>query len=138
MTRKIHITSKDRDRLLKIIGKEREFNISKNGEHLTSLEQELNSAQIVTSQEVPSNVITMNSKFLLKDLDTNEEMEYTLVYPSEANLAEDKISVLAPVGTAVLGYREGDKFEWKVPNGSIHLKVEKILYQPEAAGDYEL
>lgn len=138
MARKIHITSVDRDRLLRLIGKEREFNNVINKEYLKNLELELASAQIVISQEIPKDVITMNSKVLLKDTSTAEEMVYSLVYPSEANLVEDKISILAPVGTAILGYREGDIIEWKVPDGLINLKVEKILYQPEAAGDYEL
>lgn len=137
MSRKIHITSVDRDRLLKLIGKEREFNNIISREYLKNLEQELTNANVVTSQEIPKDVITMNSKVLLRDVDSNEEMEYLLVYPSEANLVEDKISILAPVGTAILGYREGDIIEWKVPDGIINLKVEKILYQPEAAGDYD-
>lgn len=105
---------------------------------MENLERELNNAKIVISQDIPHNVITMNSKVLLKDMDTGEEMVYTLVYPSEANLIEDKISIFAPVGTAILGYREGDIFEWKVPDGFINLKVESILYQPEAAGNFEL
>lgn len=138
MSRKIHITSVDRDRLLKLIGKEREFNSVISKQYLKNLEEELTNAQIITSEEIPKDVITMNSKILLRDIDANEEMIYTLVYPAEANLAEDKISVLAPVGTAILGYREGDIIEWKVPDGIINLKVEKILYQPEAAGDYHL
>jgi len=123
--------------LLKLIGKEREFNNIISREYLKNLEQELTNANVVTSQEIPKDVITMNSKILLRDVDSNEEMEYLLVYPSEANLVEDKISILAPVGTAILGYREGDIIEWKVPDGIINLKVEKILYQPEAAGDYD-
>ncbi|KGP77087.1 GreA/GreB family elongation factor [Desulfosporosinus sp. Tol-M] len=138
MARKIYITSIDRDRLLKLIGKEREFNNTSNREYLNNLEKELNNAQIVTSQEVPNDVITMNSKVLLIDLDTEEEMIYTLVYPQEANLIEDKISILAPVGTAILGYRAGDIIKWKVPDGVVNLKVEEILYQPEAVGNYEL
>lgn len=138
MSRKIYITSVDRDRLLKLIEKEREFTNTKNKEYLKNLEQELNDAQIVISHEIPNDVITMNTKVLLKDMDTGEEMVYTLVYPSEANLVEDKISILAPVGTAILGYREGNIFKWKVPDGYINLKVESILFQPEAAGDFEL
>jgi regulator of nucleoside diphosphate kinase len=138
MARKIYITSVDRDRLLKLIGKEREFNTALNKDYLNNLEKELENAKIVTSEQVPNNVVTMNSKVLLKDMDASEEMIYTLVYPQDANLIEDKISILAPVGTAILGYQEGDILEWKVPDGVVNLKVEKILYQPEAAGDYEL
>lgn len=80
----------------------------------------------------------MNSKIILKDLDLGEETTYTLVYPGEADLSENKISVLAPIGTAILGFREGDEIDWKVPAGIVKLEVKKIIYQPEAAGNYEL
>ncbi len=137
MSRIIYITNTDQIRLKKLIDKEKEFNIG-NKEYLINLEQELDRANIVTSQEVPPDVITMNSEVLLKDLDTEEEMVYTLVYPEEADLLNDKISILAPVGTAILGYRIGDVLEWKVPDGVVKLKVEKLLYQPEASGDFDL
>lgn len=138
MARTIDITSVDRERLLKLINKEREFGMAKNKDYLKDLEQELNRANIVAPEIIPPDAITMNSKVLLRDLDSGEEITYTLVYPEEANLLEDKISILAPVGTAILGFREGDVFDWKVPAGIVKLKVEKILYQPESAGDYEL
>jgi len=80
----------------------------------------------------------MNSKVRLKDLDSGEEVIYSLVFPNDANVAENKISVLAPVGTALIGYRVGDPIEWKVPRGLKRLKIEEILYQPERAGDYHL
>ena len=137
MSRIIYITNTDQIRLKKLIDKEKEFNIG-NKEYLINLEQELDRANIVTSQEVPPDVITMNSEVLLKDLDTEEEMVYTLVYPEEADLLNDKISILAPVGTAILGYRIGDVLEWKVPDGVVKLRVEKLLYQPEASGDFDL
>lgn len=138
MSRKISITAVDQERLLKLINKEREFGSAKNKEYLKDLEQELNNADVVPSEKIPSDAITMNSKVMLKDLETAEETIYTLVYPEDADLLEDKISVLAPVGTAILGYREGDIIDWKVPDGVVQLKVERILYQPEAAGDYHL
>jgi len=138
MSRKICITASDRERLLKLIRKEREFGSAKNKEYLKDLEQELSRAEVLPSTQIPANAITMNSKVLLKDLETGEETVYTLVYPEDADLSEDKLSVLAPVGTAILGYREGDTIDWKVPGGIVRLKVEKLLYQPEAAGDYHL
>jgi regulator of nucleoside diphosphate kinase len=61
-----------------------------------------------------------------------------VVFPSEADSEQGKISILAPVGTALLGYRVGDTVEWKLPGGLRRLKIERILYQPEAAGDYHL
>jgi len=138
MSRKICITASDRERLLKLIRKEREFGSAKNKDYLKDLEQELSRAEVLPSTQIPANAITMNSKVLLKDLETGEETVYTLVYPEDADLSEDKLSVLAPVGTAILGYREGDTIDWKVPGGIVRLKVEKLLYQPEAAGDYHL
>jgi regulator of nucleoside diphosphate kinase len=80
----------------------------------------------------------MNSRVGLVDLDTEEEMVYTLVFPHEADITQSKISVLAPIGTAILGYRVGDTLTWQVPDGMRRLRVKQILYQPEAAGDYHL
>ena len=78
------------------------------------------------------------SKVRLKDLVSGESNTYSLVFPTEADFAEGKISVLAPIGTAILGYKQGDTIEWSVPSGVRKLKVEEILYQPEAAGDNNL
>lgn len=138
MVRTIDITFKDRERILKLIEREKEFGTGRNKELLKDLEQELNRANIVSSENIPRESITMNSRVLLKDLPLGEETIYTLVYPEDANLAENKISVLAPIGTAILGFREGDVIDWKVPAGTVQLKVEKILYQPEASGNYDL
>lgn len=137
MSRQIFITEKDKIRLQKLINEAKEFHQGSE-EYLNNLERELNRAQLVASKDIPNNVITMNSKVVLKDLDSGEEMVYTLVYPQEANLLEDKISVLAPVGTAIIGLREKDVIDWKIPDGTVRLEVEKILYQPEAAGDFDL
>lgn len=133
----IRITELDRQRLIDLIVK------AQSGEYrgsiyLEKLRGELDRAQIVTPQEIPADVITMNSRVVLLDLDSGESETYTLVYPEHANTAEGKISILAPIGTAMLGYRVGDVFEWEVPAGKRRFKIEKILYQPEAAGDYEL
>ncbi len=102
------------------------------------LENELNRGKVVNPREIPGNVITMNSEVSLQDLDDNEEIVYRLVFPAEADAERGWISVLAPIGTALLGYKEGDVIEWKVPSGVVKLKVTKIVYQPEAAGDYHL
>lgn len=138
MARTIHITSIDCERLLNLINEEREFGTAKKKDFLKDLELELNRANIEPPEMIPPDIITMNSKVLLRDLESEEETIYTLVYPEDADLFEDKISVLAPVGTAILGFREGDIIDWDVPDGIVKLKVEKILFQPEAAGDYEL
>jgi regulator of nucleoside diphosphate kinase len=105
---------------------------------LRGLQSELEHASVVKSEDVPPDVITMNSKARLSDLDTGEEMVFTLVFPNNASIEHNRISVVAPIGTAMLGQRVGDEFEWEVPAGSVRLRVDEVLYQPEAAGDYHL
>ncbi len=134
----IYITELDRQRLEKLIRLAGELSRRANHLYLARLEEELERAETVAPQDAPPDVITMRSKVRLTDLNTGEEMIYTLVFPVEANYEEGKISVLAPVGTAMLGYRVGDSIEWQVPSGLRRLKVEELLYQPEAAGDYNL
>lgn len=106
--------------------------------YLEDLEAELARGRVVAPTKVPPDVVTMNSRVQLVDLDTQEEMVYTLVYPQDADITQSKISVLAPIGTAMLGYRVGDTFLWQVPDGVRRLQVKQVLYQPEAAGDYHL
>jgi regulator of nucleoside diphosphate kinase len=65
-------------------------------------------------------------------------MTYTLVFPSEADIKQRKISILAPIGTAILGYQVGDTVIWQVPAKQRRIKIHRILYQPEASGDYHL
>jgi len=135
--RAIYITEYDMMRLRNLLEDEKASGY-RGRDDLKELEAELNRGTVVAPQEVPGDVVTMNSKARLMDLDTGEEMIYTLVFPSDADIEQNKISVLAPIGTAMLGYRIGDTFEWKVPEGLRRLRVEEILYQPEAAGDYHL
>jgi regulator of nucleoside diphosphate kinase len=102
------------------------------------LEEEFDRAEVVEPKDIPPDVITMRSTVRLNDLSTGEEMVYWLAFPTEANCDEGRISILAPVGTAMLGYRGGDVIEWEVPSGVRRLKVGKIPYQPESKGDYHL
>lgn len=104
--------------------------------YVQKLERELDRARIVEPQSVPENIITMNSTVRLVDLETCEDLVLTLVYPDQSNIAEGKISVIAPVGTAILGCKKGDTVEWEVPDGVRAFKVDHILFQPEAAGEY--
>jgi len=100
---------------------------------MKALQEELARAEIVEPNDLPIDVITMNSRAELLDLDSKERMELALVFPVDANIEEGKISVLAPLGTAMLGYRVGDEFEWIVPYGLRRLKVTAVRFQPEAA-----
>ena len=99
---------------------------------LRLLENELKRARIVAAEEVPPDVITINTRAEFLDLETGERMEFTLVLPADANINDGKISVLAPLGTAMLGYRVGDEFVWHVPHGLRRLKVTKLHFQPQA------
>jgi regulator of nucleoside diphosphate kinase len=100
---------------------------------LRLLENELKRARIVTPEEVPPDVITVNTRAELLDLESGERMGFTLVLPVDENINDGKISVLAPLGTAMLGYRVGDEFDWHVPHGLRRLKVIKLHFQPEAS-----
>jgi regulator of nucleoside diphosphate kinase len=133
--REIYVTALDVERLRKLLDGVRLWS-SRDREHLEELEAELDRAHVVAPQEIPGDVVTMNSAVLVRDLDSGTEMALTLVFPSETGLELGKISILAPVGTALLGYRVGDTIEWKVPGRVRRLRVERMLYQPEAAGDY--
>jgi regulator of nucleoside diphosphate kinase len=133
---KIYITEFDQKRLKGLINYARKAWDKRAVQHLDDLDEELERAEVVTPEEVPADVITMNSTFRLKDLETGEGVVYTLVFPGKTEFSNGKISVLAPVGIAVLGYRVGDIVEWQVPAGFKRFKVEGILYQPEAALDY--
>lgn len=135
--RKIVITDHDARRLGEILGVADEFKYRGRAD-LAALAGELRRAQIVDSRKVPGKVVTMNSRLVVEDLDNNQELEFSLVFPASANADEGRISVLSPVGTALLGYSEGDLVEWAVPAGRRRLLVKKVAYQPEAAGDFHL
>ena len=133
----IHITQFDLERLRKLLFDAQSTDYRKS-EYLERLQMEINRAEVVLPKDVPSDVVTMNSTVCIEDLDTKEEEIYTLVFPENADLSQGKISILAPIGTAMLGYEVGDSFEWEVPAGKRRLRVKRILYQPEASGDYHL
>jgi len=128
--RTIYITDNDMERLEKLLP-----GSGRDKEHFQALEQELEWARVVPSKDIPKDVVTMRARVRVKNLHSSEEMVLTVVFPSEANSGQGKISVLAPIGTALLGHRAGDTVEWRGPSGLRRLKIERILYQPEAAGD---
>ena len=133
----IQVTDFDLRRLQQLMEEAAHTNF-RGREDLANLSVELARAEVVAPREVSRNVITMNSTVALVDLETGEEETYTLVFPEAANIAAGRISVLAPIGTGMLGYEVGDVFEWAVPDGTRRLQVKEIIYQPEAAGDFHL
>ena len=136
-TRNLYITEFDKSRLEELIAVAEEFG-GHNRKDIESLAEELDKAEVVSPKNVSPDVVTMNSKVVLRDLDTSEEMIFALVFPRDANIDAGAISVLAPVGTAILGYAKGDVVDWPVPSGRCRIRIEEIVYQPEAAGDYHL
>jgi regulator of nucleoside diphosphate kinase len=133
----IQITEFDLRRLQQLLEEASHTNF-RGREDLANLQAELARAEIVAPQTVSRTVITMNSTVVLVDLEMGEEETYTLVFPEAADIAAGKLSVLAPIGTGMLGYEVGDTFEWAVPDGTRRLQIKEIIYQPEAAGDFHL
>lgn len=131
--RNIYITREDMIRLRSLISA-----VKSTRDDLSSLRAELDQAQVMAAEEIPRDVITMNSQARLRDKATREIMTFTLVFPENASIEHNRISVLAPIGTAMLGQRQGDELEWEVPAGTVHLKVTKVLYQPEASNHFHL
>jgi regulator of nucleoside diphosphate kinase len=130
----IQITQPDVERLRKLI--EARTNAgTRDQENLEMLAKELERAEVVPACEISADAVTMHSHVLVRDLKSGVESAYTLVFPPDADITQGKISILAPIATALLGYREGDEIEWPTPGGLRRLKVAKVLYQPEAAGD---
>ncbi|MBD2797820.1 nucleoside diphosphate kinase regulator [Xenorhabdus sp. 18] len=102
-----------------------------------ALNEELDRAEIVAPVDIPADVVTMNSEIRFIDLGSNEERVRTLVYPAALQDSSQHLSVMAPLGAALLGLRVNDEITWQLPNGeTTRLKVLEILYQPEAAGEY--
>lgn len=135
--RTIYVTEFDLKRLSSLLGCAQSWG-NTDRDCLVKLEEELEWAQVVSPQEIPDDVVTMNSRARIRDLKSDEEMVFTLVFPAEADYERGRLSVLAPIGMALLGYRAGETVEWKVPAGVRRLKIEQVLYQPEAAGDHHL
>lgn len=108
-------------------------------EEFENLELELERAKVISDAAVPADLVTMNSKVKFLNVQDNKEMTITIVYPSDANFAEGKISVLAPLGAALIGLRVDQEIRWMFPDGKTKtLKILDVLYQPEASGDWHL
>ncbi len=133
---RIIVNKKDYMRIHKSIDVARRQNTIGVNEAETLL-NELHSALIVEPQEVPDDVVTMNSIVKISFLNTNKTLQFQIVYPDSANIKENRISIFSPVATALLGYRVSDEIEWMVPSGLTRIRIDKIVYQPEAAGDFE-
>ena len=129
--REIYIADDDRAKLDTLL-RRMAVRQDRQSDYLTALAGELRRARVVPRSQLPPDVVTMNSTVRVRDLETGEEETYTLVYPADADIGANKLSVLAPVGTALLGYRAGDVVEWPVPAGVSRFRIEEVS-QPRGA-----
>jgi regulator of nucleoside diphosphate kinase len=135
MKSKIHITQIDKERLLKLLQEVSETE-SATPDAVRALLDEVDRATVIDANEIPADVITMNSRALLTL--NGAELEASLVYPDEADWQHKRVSVLSPIGTAILGYTEGETVRWEIPSGMADIHIKKVLFQPEAAKDFSL
>ena len=133
MKKRTLIISEDNKKRLSSLIERSRLNARVSMDYLDALTIELANASVVPSAQMPADVVTMNSVVRMRDMDSGEIEEFELVYPAEADLNLGRISVYAPVGTAILGYRLGDVIKWPVPAGFRRLKIEEMVYQPERA-----
>ncbi len=125
----IYLTENDVHRLTRLVE-------SQPGKGLEKLESELVRAHVVPREEIPEDVVTMNSRVVFENETTGERREITLVYPGNADIDAGKISVLVPIGTALLGLRVGQSIDWELPGGEKQrFRIVKVPFQPEAAGE---
>ncbi len=129
------LSQSDANRLRQLIDNRRPGTNRQMESQFERLEAELERIQAVSREQVPPDVVTMNSRVEVADLDTDERMVLTVCWPEDADADEGRVSVLAPLGMAVLGYPIGTTVEWPVPAGLRRLRLERLHYQPEAAGD---
>lgn len=101
------------------------------------LEAELARAEVIDPKEIPSTVVTMNSTVKFEIVSTSKDFYLTLVYPKDVDANGGTISILAPVGSALLGLSQGDEIEWPKPGGGVlQVLIKEVTYQPERSGEY--
>ncbi|WP_119632789.1 nucleoside diphosphate kinase regulator [Methylocaldum marinum] len=130
---KVIISSVDAERLEKLIESlPRKFSPGKD-----DLESELARAEVVEPKDIPPTVVTMNSTVRFEVESSLEEFCLTLVYPKDVDASGEKVSILAPVGSALLGLSQGDEIEWPKPGGGVlRVRIKEVTYQPERSGEY--
>lgn len=135
MERALYLTDYDYERLELLL-----YNMNcvpqNRREDLSRLEDDLASCKIVAPEEMPVNIVTLHSTVRYLDLYSNKERVVTLVFPSIADHSTGRISIAAPLGAAILGRAAGETVSMKVFNGTMTIRIEEVLYQPEAADNY--
>lgn len=134
---KLVLPDYDVERLKQLLGSDANDR-EHDGPLLKKLSTEIDRAIVVPSREVPADVVTMNSRVRITDMEDGEQSVYTLVFPQDADIESNKLSVLAPLGMALAGRRAGSTVEWETPGGKARFRIEKIEHQPESAGIYPI
>lgn len=129
----IVVTDADMDRLSRLV-RALKHSLFRDQQQLELLDQTLESAEVTPPERMPRDVIRMNSRICILDFDTRKKELCALVFPENADISRGLISVLAPVGIALLGRRQGDVVEAKVPGGTRKLRVAQVLHGPGIAG----
>lgn len=135
--KKVTLTKNDYTRIYKAITDAKNSKTI-NSNEAEKLLSEISKAEIVPSEKIDKDVVTMNSEVKLFFENTQKEQSFKIVYPQDANLKENKISIFSPIATALIGYKISDEIEWIVPGGMTKIKIVDLIYQPEAAGDFDL
>ncbi len=133
MDKKIYITQNDKKRLLELL--KEKWSHDKYDEALL---QELERGEVVDSAKIPADVITMNSQVKFTKIGSSASLTYWLVFPQDADISKNKISVLSPIGCGLLGCKVNDTISIKTPSGENIVRIEEIMHQPEAEGNYDL
>jgi regulator of nucleoside diphosphate kinase len=130
------ISSFDKQRLMRLLSSAETS--AEDRAELEDLTHEIERGAEVQPQDIPPDVVTMNSTVRVTDVEAGTSHTYTIVFPADADYEKGKISILAPLGTALLGFRIGDVVDWHMPGGTRRLRIDALVYQPEAAGDFHL
>jgi regulator of nucleoside diphosphate kinase len=123
--RTIYMTQSDLRRLQPLVKSARAYGMG-DQEALERLQEEMDRAVLCDPMDLPEDTVTMNARVTVTDLDTKRQSEYTIVFPREANYEKHRISVLAPIGTALLGYRTGEEVEWPTPGGMRRFRIDRV------------
>lgn len=132
MNNEIIITQKDYLRLTSLVE-------ANEGENVENLEAEIERATVVSDDQLPGDIVTMNSTVEYIDIKNETVSVMTLVYPKDSMPEKNKVSILAPLASALIGLKVGQEIDWPFPSGEMkRLRVHTVVYQPEAEGNFEL
>jgi regulator of nucleoside diphosphate kinase len=130
---RVRLTDVDTRRLLDLVEGLRPVDV-RDAASVALLVRRVDEAEVLPARRIDPGVVTMDSEVLVRDLDNHQAIAFRVVFPGDADVAACRISVLAPLGMAVLGRRSGDHVTWETPGGRRRLRVARVLHQPEREG----